>query len=86
MRVLQNRFKELLKEKGRQRGRKITLLEAADAMQLSRKTLESWAKNNLTRFDAFVIIRICEYLDCSVGDLLVLVEIGDSDDHSNDVS
>ncbi len=34
-------------------------------------TLNSWANNQLTRYDAPVIKALCEYFDCQVGDLLV---------------
>jgi putative transcriptional regulator len=34
-------------------------------------TLNSWANNQLTRYDAPVIMALCEYFDCQVGDLLV---------------
>jgi DNA-binding Xre family transcriptional regulator len=72
--VLQNRFSELLAQKSRRIGRKITLLDASEEMGVSRKTLEAWAKNNVNRFDADIIIRMCQYLNCSVGELLVIEE------------
>ncbi|MGV8027085.1 MAG: helix-turn-helix domain-containing protein [Anaerolineaceae bacterium] len=34
-------------------------------------TLNSWANNQVTRYDAPVIKALCEYFDCQVGDLLV---------------
>jgi putative transcriptional regulator len=34
-------------------------------------TLNAWANNQVTRYDAPVIKALCEYFSCQVGDLIV---------------
>ena len=72
--MVQNRFMELLARKGRIEDRRIPLVEAARKIGVSRQTVESWASNNVSRFDAFVINAMCDYFDCSIADLLILEE------------
>ena len=66
-----NRFRVLLAEKEQREKRRIPLTEVAKETQISWKTLQGWANNDVSRFDAEKIEALCNYLDCNIGDLLV---------------
>lgn len=70
--VLRNRFFYLLGEKERQESRRITQSEVADAVGVDLHTIIRWMRNDVKKFDAPVVARICEYFGCEVGDLLYL--------------
>ncbi len=77
-RVIANRFTELLAVKMRREGRKITHEMIAAATGLSTTTVGSWARNEVTRFDTPVVLVLCDYFDCGLGDLLVIETVEDS--------
>ena len=67
-----NRFRLLLAEKETREKRHIPLKEVQRVTGMAWTTLQHWANNDVTRFDVPVIAALCEYLECEVGDLLVL--------------
>jgi putative transcriptional regulator len=66
-----NRFRLLLAEKAQKGRRNIPLTEVERETNISWKTLQGWANNQVTRYDAPVIEALCEFLDCEVGDLII---------------
>lgn len=75
-RVVVNRFAELLAAKARREGRgKISRGEVSQATGLAMATIDTYARNEVTRFDAQVIKALCDYFECEPGDLLVLEEV-----------
>src|SRR5262245_19512541 len=77
---LRNRLVDLLREKQKREGRKITYTEIANAAFTSVNVISQWAKNNVTRFDAPIVVRLCLYFECQVGDLLYLETIDSEND------
>lgn len=71
---IQNRLKELLARKERIEDRKITRRVMAEETGISLSSVQAWANNTVTRYDAEQIATFCQYLDCGVNDLIVLVE------------
>jgi DNA-binding Xre family transcriptional regulator len=71
---IENRLKELLARKERKEKRKITQQTMAEETGTSLSSVHAWSKNAITRYDADHIAAFCQYLDCGVNDLLVLVE------------
>jgi putative transcriptional regulator len=69
-RRLRNRFFHLLSEKERQLGRRITNKEIAQATGISAHTIGSWFRNEVTKFEAPIVERLCDYFDCDLGELL----------------
>jgi putative transcriptional regulator len=65
-----NRFRLLLAEKEMREKRHIPLTEVKRQTGIAWTTLQSWANNDVTRFDAPVIAALCDFLDCEVGDLI----------------
>ena len=68
---LYNRLRVLLAQKAEYEKRNISLKEVQRGTGIAWTTLQSWANNDVTRYDALVIIKLCDYLDCELGDLIV---------------
>jgi len=69
--AVDNRFRVLLAEKEQREKRHIPLSEVARETNISWKTLQGWANNQVSRYDAPVIEALCKYLNCTVGDLII---------------
>ncbi len=69
---LRNRFLILLTEKERREERRISYTEIARATDSSVNVLSNWANNKINRFDGEFMLKICEYFNCGVGDLLYI--------------
>lgn len=74
-RIVANRFSELLAIKERREGRTIPRREVMERTRLSKLTIDSYARNDVTRYDQHVIIALCDYFECLPGDLLVIEEV-----------
>ena len=68
---VENRFRILLAQKATGEQRNIALTDVQRETSIAWSTLNSWANNKVTRYDAPVIQALCEYLNCQVGDLIV---------------
>lgn len=75
---VKNRFNELLARKERIEKRRFTRRQIVEITGVSLSSVQSWAMNTVSRFDALQIAAFCKFLDCSVDDLLVLVEDDES--------
>jgi putative transcriptional regulator len=73
---VQNRVAELIAQKQRQTGQRITYADVAAATGLSEVAIGKWSRNEVTRFDRKMIATFCEYFDCTVGELLVYEDRG----------
>lgn len=72
--MIKCRLKILLAEKAlRDEKRSYTMREVAAATGLSKDTVTDWANNNVKRFDEPVLDKLCKFLGCQVGDLLIRV-------------
>jgi DNA-binding Xre family transcriptional regulator len=69
--TVDNRFGVLLAQKEAREKRNIPLTEVERITGITRKTLQQWANNTVTRFDAPVIEALCKYFNCTVGELVV---------------
>lgn len=72
--VVRNRFAELLASKGRRESRRITQQAAADETGLSVTTINRYVLNKVERYESDTILTLCQYLDCSPGDLIIVEE------------
>jgi DNA-binding Xre family transcriptional regulator len=75
MKIVQNRFGELLARKERKEGRSISRRQVAQETRIGLSSVQNWAANTVTRYDALQIATFCEYLNCTVGELLVIEEV-----------
>jgi putative transcriptional regulator len=74
MMTVNNKFGVLLAQKEAILKRNIPLTEVERETGVTRKTLQQWSNNTVTRFDAPVIDALCKYFDCQPGDLLTRAE------------
>lgn len=74
MRRLKNKVLMLLTEKERKEHRRIKQSEIAKAIRVSPNTVTSWIRNDVTKFEAYVVERLCDYFECDVSDLLYFEE------------
>lgn len=75
-----NRFRELLAVKERREGRNISQRVAAEEMELSKTTVDRYARNEVTRYDEPIVLAMCNYLGCTVGEFLVIEEIANEEE------
>lgn len=64
-------FRILLAQKATKQQQNTALTDVQRETGIAWSTLNSWANNQLTRYDVPVIMALCEYFDCQVGDLPV---------------
>ena len=70
----ENRLLILLAEKATREGRGvITLREVGRDTGIDVSTLSDWSKNNVKKYDADKVALLCEYLQCSISELLVYI-------------
>ena len=72
------RFHELVALKERREERKITQSIAAEETGLSMGTIHRWMHNRVDRFESDTLVVLCNWLECEVGDLLVVRDLGGS--------
>ena len=77
MDVVQNRFLELLAQKARREGRKITRRQAAKETGISLTSVQNWSANTVRQFHSHQIAVFCKYLDCTVDELLVIEDVAE---------
>lgn len=72
--VVRNRLLELIEEKERAIGRKLSYQEVADHAGVSQRMIYRWtdADSPPTRYDAHAIQAFCRYFNVEIGDLLIL--------------
>jgi DNA-binding Xre family transcriptional regulator len=74
---IKNRLRELLAIKERQDGRNYSQREVAESLGLSKVAVDRFARNETTRFDEHIVLALCEFLGCGIGDLLIIEEVSD---------
>lgn len=65
--TVKNHLNELIES------RNISKNKLAQRAELQRTQLNKYCKNEITRFDADVLARLCTVLECGIGDLLEFV-------------
>jgi len=66
-RKIVNHFRILLAQKATKQQQNIALMDVQRETGIAWSTLNSWANNQVTRYDAPVIKALCEYFDCQGG-------------------
>lgn len=78
VRELRNRVAELAAIKGRREGRTITQRDLAEEIGIPLVTLGRWYRNEVKRIDEHVVLRMTQYFDVTVGELLIVEEVDES--------
>lgn len=71
--MINNRFGVLLAEKQMNERRRISLSEVARETGIAWPTLQAWANNTVTRYDAPILDALCAYFGVQPGELLEYV-------------
>ena len=50
--------------------RGITRYELAKRAEIKFQTIDRYYKNRVVRYDSYILDKICEVLDCTVGDII----------------
>ena len=68
--------------KGRREQRRITIRAVENATGIDKNTVSAWVHNKVERFHGHIIVALCAYFDCEIGDLLILedMEVEEGDD------
>ncbi len=61
-------LKELLEQ------RQMTRYQLSQLTEIKYQTLDNYYKNRVTRYDGYILSKICKALDCQVGDILQYTE------------
>ena len=69
--IIVNYHHILLAQMATNQEQNIALMDVQRETGIAWSTLNSWANNQLTRYDAPAIMALCEYFGSQVGDLLV---------------
>ena len=59
----------------------ITRYELAKRTDVKFQTIDRYYKNNVVRYDSYILDRICAALGCSLSDILEYVKEKDADSH-----
>jgi putative transcriptional regulator len=79
MKIMRNNFAFLLKTKAqREKRKRVPMTEVAEATGLSRQTLAKFAHEQLREYPEDMLVKLCEYFDCGIGDLLVIENVPDT--------
>lgn len=62
---LEIQLHELLEKKG------ISKNKLSHKAEMNWKQIDNYCTNNITRFDAFVLCKLCTILDCDISELLI---------------
>ena len=71
--AIRNRVPELLSAKEQAEGREISLQRFSLEAEINYNTAQKWYKQQVSRFDEDTVLKICNYFQCDVGDLLEIV-------------
>jgi len=71
--MIQNRFRVLLAEKELRDGRSWSYAAIHEVTGVSPITLTKFSRQYVTMFSAVTLSRLCAFLECGIGDLLVRV-------------
>lgn len=77
--MIKTNFVALFLKKQTGEGRRISLQDMHKETGLSWSTLQRWDAGDVTRFDAKVLEKLCNYFSCNVGDLIQYVPDSESE-------
>jgi transcriptional regulator with XRE-family HTH domain len=75
-----NRYQELLARKERHEGRRITQRTAAEETGLTTVTIGRYARNEVSRYDEPILLILCNYLGCTIGEFLVMEDVDNEEE------
>jgi transcriptional regulator with XRE-family HTH domain len=80
VKVVNNRLAELIEIKARREGRKLTQRIIADEAGVALGSVSRWMQNRIDHYHTDAILAFCTFLDCEIGELLVIEESPEGED------
>lgn len=68
-----SKLASLIGEKQSRENRVISVSAVAKETGVPKQTIYNWLNSDVQRFDADIVEAFCKYLECDIGDLLVIV-------------
>jgi len=78
--TLQSNLAKLIALKAEQDGEQITISQLSRDTKLAMNTVKRYLRGGDGVFDGRAVAILCKYLRCEVGDLLKIVDVGESAD------
>ena len=75
---MRNNLTVLLAQKARKERRRISLRRVAEETRINPYTIYAIANDTIKEYSKEVIVKLCGYLDCDVGELLTIEETPDA--------
>jgi putative transcriptional regulator len=75
MKELRNNLTILLAQKAKRERRRISLKKVADETGINKYTVYAIANDTIKEYSKDVLVKLCGYLDCGVGELLAIEEV-----------
>ena len=72
MKIVRSNLRVLTAQKSQRERRRISLRTVAAETGISRYTVYAFANDTLNEYPKEVVARLCNYFDCTVGDLLLV--------------
>jgi len=69
---LRNSLFSLIRKRELELGRQVTQIELAEKLHVSEQVVSRWVRNEVTRFDAEIVEKICAEFNIDAGDLLYI--------------
>lgn len=66
------RIAELIEAKSARDGKRVTQEMISQETGIPQGTLSRWAGNKVDRLDKTIMVKLCLYFECEIGDLLVM--------------
>ena len=54
--------------------KEITRYQLAKLTEIKYQTIDNYYKNKVVRYDSFILSKICEVLECEIGDILTYIK------------
>ena len=72
---MRSNLRVLAAQKGQRERRRLSLRTVAEETGVSRYTIYAFANDTISEYPKEVITQLCNYFDCTVGDLLLVEEV-----------
>ena len=72
---MRSNLRVLTAQKGQRERRRLSLRTVAEETGISRYTIYAFANDTISEYPKEVITQLCNYFDCTVGDLLLVEEV-----------
>jgi putative transcriptional regulator len=77
VKIVRSNIRVLTAQKGQRERRRISLRTVSEETGISRYTIYAFANDTISEYPKDVVTKLCNYFDCSVGDLLLTEDVAE---------